>query len=986
MNSLSEFRRMDQIRTSTSRMNMSQMKMSRMRRAVAAAMCVLAAGSVAAQQAVAQDNQQSSQQNNAQAVPLPAPQPAPDASGQPVAAQDTSGQSAPAQDTGAGAAVQGGPIATVEVTGIRRSIRSAEQIKRDATQVVDSINADDIGKFPDRAAGDALQRIAGVQVGRDRGETSTVTIRGLPDVVTSLDGNDIFTGRGRRLSYQDLPVQSIAGMDVYKSATANQPEGGIAGAVNIRLRAPFDYKGQTVTGYLENRRQKINGSEAAETRNSPGGGVLYSNRWKTDVGEMGFLFDAAYNKEHWGYPVQWVDRPDRIFSVSPDGTAVRLNDDQPLAPLKAGDTLGNLPQVGGIYNGGVRERFSGHGAFQWKINPKLDFTTQYLGTGYRARSQVDYILGIVGWAPRLNSVELGERGCDTPQGQICPILSANAPPAQYGPTPYDWDPYMATSAWGVQERTNTHYLNSTLRFRDGPWDVTTGLAFTHSKFIQDRVIVDQQIPNATVGVYTYGADGHGGYASVTTPTSATPLRDPNEFVLRGLVQNWEESLGKQTQWRTDATYKLSEGFLRAVNVGLRLSSRSTSYHSAEAARDIDKRATPRSPGDVFGPGFETLSPGVDRLGGQYYVPSRDFLLDQTDQVRAAYGFPAGRVPDDPNRQFEQRERTTAAYLSARWQTTLGGLDVSGDAGVRVVHVKRKLEGTSRVGNVITPIDLSTSENNYLPNLSALVGWREDLQSHFSVGKTLTRPDFLRLNPALSLIPPTVNAPGTGSAGNAALAPTKSTNLDATLEYYFQGNGYAQLALFHRDFTGYLQDYTQDEIIDGQRYRVTRPQNSGQGTLKGFEFGTQKFFDFLPGFWSGFGAQYNFTWIDADNETRLDVNSDVLTKGRLIDVAKKSHNLALLYEGHGLTGRLAATRRGDYVEQIAEPRFLQDRVVKASTYVDLSLSYELTKNVSVQFDAINLTKEKYESYVGDPVRPRDIRYTPTTYGVGLRFKL
>jgi iron complex outermembrane receptor protein len=336
--------------------------------------------------------------------------------------------------------------------------------------------------------------------------------------------------------------------------------------------------------------------------------------------------------------------------------------------------------------------------------------------------------------------------------------------------------------------------------------------------------------------------------------------------------------------------------------------------------------------------------------------------------------------------FDQRERMAAAYLSARYQGTLGGFDVSGDAGVRVIHVKRTLEGTSRIGNVVTPIDLSTSENNYLPSISALVGWRDDLQSHFSAGKTLTRPEFQRLNPALSLIPPTVNAPGTGSAGNAGLAPTKSTNLDATLEYYFAGNGYAQLALFHRDFTGYLQDYTQDEIINGERYRVTRPQNSGQGTLKGFEFGTQKFFDFLPGVWSGFGAQYNFTWIKDENETRLDVNSDVLTKTRLVNVARKSHNVALLYEAHGLTGRLAATRRGDYVEQVAEPRFLQDRIVKASTYVDLSLSYELTRNISVQFDAINLTKEKYESYVGDTARPRDIRYTPTTYGVGLRFKL
>ena len=304
-----------------------------------------------------------------------------------AAAQDTTQTTSQAQ-SGQVTARTGG-IATVTVSGIRSSIRSAEQIKRDSEQVVDSINADDIGKFPDRAAGDALQRIAGVQVGRDRGETSTVIIRGLPDVATTIEGNEIFTGTGRRLSYQDLPVQSIGGLDVYKSATANQFEGGIAGAVNIRLRAPFDFKGYTVTGFLEGRRNYVEGSEARKEKTNPGGGILMSNRWQTGVGEIGVLVDIAYNKERWAMPVQWVDRPDRIFSVSPDGTATRLNDDQPIAPLRPGDRLGELPNIGGIYNAGDRERGSLHAAVQWKLNPQNELTAHYLGTGYGTRYEVD---------------------------------------------------------------------------------------------------------------------------------------------------------------------------------------------------------------------------------------------------------------------------------------------------------------------------------------------------------------------------------------------------------------------------------------------------------------------------------------------------------------------------------------------------------------------------------------------------------------------
>jgi TonB-dependent receptor len=879
------------------------------------------------------------------------------------------------------------PLQQVTVTGLRGSIRSAEAIKRDAVQVVDSINAEDIGKFPDRAAGDALQRIAGVQVGRDRGETSSVIIRGLPDVATTVNGMEIFTGTGRRLAYQDLPVQAIGGFDVYKSATPNQQEGGIAGGIDVRLRAPFDTRGFHASAYLENRRQDVNGSDATARKNNPGGGFSVGNRWKTGMGEMGALVDIAFNREHWGYPVQWVDRPDRIFSVSPDGSAVRLDDRQPIAPLKAGDRLGEFPNIGGIYNAGDRDRGSVHGAFQWKVNPTLDLSAHYLGTGYRARSEVDYMIANTTWTPRLTNVVLAPEGgyCATPNGSICPILSANAPAARFDDGTYSYDPYVATSSWGVKEHTVSHFLTLGLQYREGPWKLASNVAWTRSTFVNDTMIVDQQVPNASVNGYVSGADGHGGYNSVTTPGNAQPLRDPNTFVLRGMVQNWGISQGEQAQWRGDASYRLGDGFFSGIDAGLRLSQRNASFHGAEGHSDFTGAVRP-SPAQAFGAGFEALVPGVDRLGGQWVTPSRDFLIDGADTVRRVYGAGAGRVAEDPLRTFDQKETTSTLYAAARWKAKAGGVDVSGTAGARVVHVSRDLKGNSRIGDVVTPIDSSASENNVLPSAAAVIGWRDNLQSHLSVGKTITRPDFASLNPALSLIPPTVNAPGSGSSGNPGLRPTKSVNSDATLEYYFPNNGYAQVALFHRDIDGYLQNMESSEVIGGQTYRVTRPQNSGKGKLRGVELGAQKFFDFLPGFWSGFGVQANYTWIDGENQTLLAPTSAEYRTTALTGVARKNYNVALLYEGQGITGRLTANHRGDYVEQIAEPRFGQDRIVKPATFVDLSLSYAISRNISLQFDAINITREKYESYLGDPIRPRDIRYNPTTYGLGLRFSL
>jgi iron complex outermembrane receptor protein len=837
-------------------------------------------------------------------------------------------------DTGAGAdAVQAAP-AVVQVTGMRQALRSAEAIKRDALQVVDAINADDIGKFPDRQAGDALQRVAGVQVGRDRGQTTSVIIRGLADVATTFDGNEIFTAAGRRLSYQDLPVQSIGGMEVYKSASANQFEGGIAGAVNIRLRSPFDARGMTGTAYLEDRINKTNGSSETSSKHNPGGGFLFSNRWNSGMG-----------------------------------------------------VLGQLPNIGGVYNSGKRKRESVHGAFGWKISPQLEASAEYLGMGYQARNAVNYILDIVTWAPRLTNVVLAPQGshCNTSLGTICPILSANAAAAQFNVGAYDWDPYTATSTWGENERTTSHYLDLGLKYANGPLTLNSRLAYTRSRFVNDTVIVDQQIPGASSSVYAYGADAHGGYNSVTTPGSANALRDPNQFVLRGMVQNWNEQAGSQFQWRSDAVYRLGgDGPFSAVLAGVRLSSRKASYHGAEGHSDFTSPVRP-SPVGAFGAGFEQLVPGLDRLGGPWVTPSSDFLIDQADTVRNAYGAPNGRVPDDPTRLFEQRERSATLYLAGRWKTNLGGVEVNGEAGARVVRLNRMLRGQNRIGDVVTDVDLSTSETNVLPAVSAIVSWTDALQSHLSAGKTITRPGFRELNPALSLIPPTVNAPGSGNAGNPYLEPTRSTNLDATLEYYFPKNGFAQVALFHRDIDGYLQNIQQDESIAGTTYRVTRPQNSGKGKLKGVELTTQKFFDFLPAPWSNFGAQFNYTWTDGENQTRRTFASDVFDTTALVDVAKNSYNLALLYEGHGISARLAATRRGNYVEMIAEAPFDQDRVVRATTFVDLSIGYELTRNLSLHFDGINLTRAKYESALG-PYQPRDIRYNGTTYGLSLRYKM
>lgn len=138
----------------------------------------------------------------------------------------------------------------IVVTGLRRSLESAQAVKRNSDGIVDAIVAEDIGKLPDTFASAALARVTGVQVTRGGGEAAGVQVRGLPDISTTYNGREIFTAEGRFVQIQDFPAGTVAALEVYKSGTANLIEGGIGGQINVRGRRPFDFQGFELSGSL----------------------------------------------------------------------------------------------------------------------------------------------------------------------------------------------------------------------------------------------------------------------------------------------------------------------------------------------------------------------------------------------------------------------------------------------------------------------------------------------------------------------------------------------------------------------------------------------------------------------------------------------------------------------------------------------------------------------------------------------------------------
>src|SRR5262249_41353465 len=157
-----------------------------------------------------------------------------------------------------------------------------------------------------------------------------------------------------------------------------------------------------------------------------------------------------------------------------------------------------------------------------------------------------------------------------------------------------------------------------------------------------------------------------------------------------------------------------------------------------------------------------------------------------------------------------------------------------------------------------PIAASNSKFDVLPNLDLKAFLQDGLIARLAISKTATRPDFAALNPAVSLQNPGATLLGTGGGGNPKLNEVTSVNYDAALEWYFARTGSLTATFFYRDINGYIQSYAAEENIGGQNYLVTRPFNTGDGHLDGFEIGYTQFYDdFVPAWLKGIGAQANF---------------------------------------------------------------------------------------------------------------------------------
>ncbi len=813
----------------------------------------------------------------------------------------------------------------VVVSGQRAALQSAQKIKQDADEVVDSIVADDIGKLPDRSVTEVLQRVVGVSIDRTMAkgdpehysvEGSGVTIRGLSYVRSELNGRDSFSANGgRSLNFEDVPPELMAGVDVYKNPSAEQIEGGIGGLVNLRTAMPFDYKGFKGAVSVQDTYSTLK-----KGKPSPSSSLMFSNRWNTGIGEVGALIDLAYSES--------ATRTD----------AIQVNPYYPRTDIVEGKTV-YVPN--GIqwrtleFN---RKREGAYGALQWR--PSRDITTAL--TFFKSRYNLRWDEQAIFQQSSPYNMNVGSDATYDAAGNILTGTLTNTK---------DGGINMLTDT-----RTATRRSDTTEAAWNIQWRVTPALTLK-SDLQRIRATTDSFDSTVALGMQIQKSyiDLTGSTPRIALDAADTArLTDPANYYWASTMEHLDKSEANETAWKLDGKYDFDHPVLRDFRFGVRLTQRDSLNTNSNPSYNWSAITQPWQVGwDVSGlaylsdPRFAGAAAAhtfSNFFGGSASVPSAVLpdvgiatgypatyaqlhtyhdILCQEQAAKQGWStgcaaWKAAAFGTDPAGVNDQSEKTKAIYGQLRFGFDDLKYPIDGNLGLRYVKTDMTAHGytvftSSRpvippgysvVGSPIPDIadfaqkqDFDNSYHNVLPSLNLRFKVTDKLQFRLAFAQAISRPDFSQLQAYTGLgqsVDSTSNATTntvtvnsisqTGAAsGNPMLTPVKANQIDFTGEWYFAPAGSFTFAIFNKR----LRDIIINQLynfqltdVNGtpQNFTVTGPVNGAKGHARGIELAYQQYFDKLPGWASGIGVQANYTYVSSHQQLYKPVYQAYCTGG------------------------------------------------------------------------------------------------------------
>jgi len=896
-------------------------------------------------------------------------------------AEKSTGKTSPADKEAAEA------TAEIVVTGFRAAFGSAQQLKRSSDSIIDTVVAEDIGKLPDNNGAEVLSRIPGVQITRTYDEGSEVLVRGLPNLATTYNDRELFSTDDRVLHWQDISAAVAAGYEVYKTATSNLVEPGLGGLINIRSRRPFEMKNTTIAG-------EVRGTYNDQSKTiEPAGNLIAAHSWDTSIGEIGVLVGGSYIRTKYHQALRF------------DGASIITNTDN--RSCNDSTVLGTgefcMPDyIGNFYATGTRERPAANFMLQWRPNSELEIYAEGLWSGYRGKQANDFY------------------GQTLRGGTLSNVVLVNGEDRKAASLTHSGGGLPDIWRDGLQDRTDVYQGAAGFKWHTGRATITGDFAYSKSIYEATKTRVIAQLPIAPTLNADFQESGSGVF-----DLDGYDMLDPSKYTLNALYQTHLVAKGDGWQGRVDLDLDTDIGWLPKLQAGFRATRRTSQDNYGDryiwlGVANVPLSSLPTGALEQVWGAFRNdpqrfqkwLMPNGNAIIANF-ESLRQLAVTTGTQIMAQYswaGFEQGAIDqfstpaiqDNPSSSFYGTENTYAAYVQGKYRFDLGGIRVEGTGGVRIAYA----EGNSFVQR--TDINPGVAKHDWLsvlPAFQARAHLSDKVLLRLAYTKTISRPGYAQVAPTVQA--DRVNGPFPVSSiytGNPYLKPLRSTNYDASLEYYFSKHGSASLAVFYKDIWGFIDTYGHAEPnpTDPTNFiEIYRPENAGKGRIKGAEASVQTFFDFLPAWLSGFGVQANLTYLDAKNA--MPAPSDYGSAGAfasngpnklvpLINASKWTYNLALMYEKGPISARVSYNRRSDYVDnykRLPGNEQYSGQLTRAVSRLDASISYDVTKTFSVVATGNNLLAQPWNDYTyynRNQYYPNDTRVEGRYLSLGVRFRM
>ncbi len=858
----------------------------------------------------------------------------------------------------------------IVVTGIRGSLEKAFNVKREADGFVDAISAEDIGKLPDQNVAEALQRVPGVAIQRNRGEGNFVSIRGLgPEYVrATLNGRTITSGEvGREFDFDVLPSESISLLEVRKSPTASLEEGGIGGTINVHTARPIDL-GSTAT-YLSAR--GVYSELASETNPRVSG----SHNWVNDDATLGFVISAAYSDasiraEEIG-SFGWAANSN--FDVTTDITndGVADPDEDPIFPFSANPAL-TLDD---------RDRQTLNGAFQFRPDDTFEVNVDFLYSEFDVKFDRFQALELL--AP----IEVSKNEDGSVSVSDFTLVGNTVVAASH--TGFN----MTTVRREEDRSRETSIFGFNIARRVGPWTYTGDAYYTRAESddFQRQAVFEATQTNPDdrneLAKFYEASYAYNGFIPVIE--RAADLTNPANYTTRNQARIVQTRADEESGHRFDVEREIFDSsVVTTIKFGLGYRSRTKEVASARATTN------PGALGPIDGL-YVTLSGsfaggdsvGLTRLLFPDIDATHEYVYTQSE---------ASQIPGaEPLNSFTVEEDVLSAYLQLDLEGSVGDTPYTGNVGLRFVDTHQTSSGFAATGLRITavdgsmlspddnltvgvvqsetgPVSFNNSYTNVLPSLNLAFELKDDLFLRLAASETVTRPTLNNLAPRL-----TINATQrSGSAGNPELDPFTATSFDLGVEWYFAGSSALYGTLFRKKIDDLVVQVTQIETIGEVTFErgLTRPRNSDSADVDGLELG------YTHAYQSGFGVATNVTYTDSSAEfDSASITDEVFTLEGLSEI---SYNIAVFYEQGPWQARMAYNYRDEFVRQTVAN---WGGTIFRNDYaqLDASVSYTITTNYTVFVEGINITDSETEEFFNVEERPIGFGVVGPRYSIGFR---